>query len=56
MKPTLTRDQLNQLEAARGVLCEPHGYDTFELASRLGVLEFHLENLIAVVSDLAGVS
>ena len=51
--PALTPAQAATLDQAREVLARPHGSGTHELAGRVGALEWHLAELLALVGQLA---
>ena len=48
----LTSDQQARLGAAAEVLAAEHGYDAAGLAARAGVLEWHLQELLALIREL----
>lgn len=52
--PPLTQCQQGSLDRARGILAQEHGHDAASLAYRLGQLEWHLGQLLALVDQLAG--
>ena len=52
--PALTADQAARVERAREVLAEPAVYEPAAMAGRIGRLEWHLEELLALVGQLGG--
>jgi len=50
--PVLTPDNARRVERARAVLAEPRAYDPLEMAGRIGRLEWHLQELLALVAGL----
>lgn len=48
----LTPDQAQRAERARAVLAEKHGYEPANMAGRIGRLEWHLQELLALVGEL----
>lgn len=54
MKPSsLTPGQQQQADRAREVLAAEHGYDLASMAGRLGVLEWHLGEMLALIGQLS---
>ena len=52
MSAALTTDQQARVAAARELLDAEHGYDAAELAPRVGRLEWHLAEMLALVGEL----
>ena len=52
--PALTANQAARIERARTVLAEPQTYEPADMAGRIGRLEFHIEELLALVGNLSG--
>ncbi len=52
----LTPDQQQSVDRARAVLAgeSPSMYELADMAARIGQLEWHLGELLALVSDLSG--
>lgn len=51
----LTATQQLVIDGARRVLAAKHGYETADLAARIGALEWHVGDLLALVGQLAGI-
>jgi hypothetical protein len=54
-RPALTADQAQRADRARQVLAEqsPSMYELVDMAERIGRLEWHLGELLALVDELA---
>lgn len=50
----LTPDLAKRVERARAVLDEPHDYEPADMAARIGKLQWHLGELLALVGELSG--
>jgi len=50
----LAQYQQATVDHAREALARPHGHGTHDLAYRIGVLEFHLAEMLALVDRIAG--
>jgi hypothetical protein len=50
----LTGDQAASVERAREVLGQPHEYDLAGMAARIGALEYHVAELLALAEYLGG--
>ncbi len=51
---TLDRSRQDRADAAREALGAEHGCDVMSLAERVGRLEWHLAEMLALVGELAG--
>ncbi len=51
---SLTPGQAQRVEAARRVLADPPAHEPMDMAARIGRLEWHLGELLALVAELAG--
>lgn len=54
METTISDDGRRALDRAREVLAEPYGADVMDLAKRVGALEWHLREMIALAERLGG--
>lgn len=54
MATALTALQAGIIDRAHEALNEPHGHDPYDLAKRIGVLEWHLKDVLVLVGQLAG--
>jgi hypothetical protein len=50
----LTDEQAEVVERARRALSKEHGHSLLELAERIGVLEWHLGEMLALVEQVTG--
>jgi hypothetical protein len=50
----IAADQQATVSRAREALGRPSGYETADLAERIGVLEYHVRELLALVGQLTG--
>lgn len=50
---TLDRSRQDRADAARALLDSPHDYDPTSMAERIGRLEWHLSEMLALVAELA---
>jgi len=50
----LTNGQAQHVERARAVLTDPPAYEPADMAARIGRLEWHLQELLALIGELSG--
>jgi hypothetical protein len=49
----LTPDQAQRIDRARAVLAEPPAYEPADMVGRIGRLEWHVQELLSLVGELA---